>query len=105
MISLNDICVPILFGTDELESDWSSRFRREAEDLNDKRHCDLTCTCSPGLDNSIAQESSMDQKSSQKQTVSMKSAFGFGAIALVVCLLIALGAAFYAYKSKAKENG
>ena len=42
--------------------------------------CELACDCSPGLKNSIAQQSKIQQKAGQKQEVSMKQTFGFGAI-------------------------
>ena len=80
-----DVCFEIL-----------SRNRRYAEDdtydeEDDNRMCDLTCKCSPGLSNSIAQKSSTSQESSQEQTVELETALGYGSIALAVCLLIVLG--------------
>ena len=80
-----DVCFEIL-----------SRNRRYDEDdsynqEDDNRMCDLTCKCSPGLSNSIAQKSSTSQESSQEQTVDIGTAFGYGSIALAVCLLIVLG--------------
>ena len=78
-----DVCFQIL-----------SRNRRYDEDdsqEDDNRMCDLTCKCSPGLSNSIAQKSSTSQESSQEQTVELETALGYGSIALAVCLLIVLG--------------
>ena len=80
-----DVCFEIL-----------SRNRRYDEDKSsnqdeDNRMCDLTCKCSPGLKNSIAQKSSTSQESSQEQTVDLGTAMGYGSIALAVCLLIVLG--------------
>ena len=89
-----DVCFEIL-----------SRNRRSDEDDQtnqdeDNRMCDLTCKCSPGLSNSIAQKSSTSQESSQEQTVDMKTAFGYGGIALVVCLLVVLGPFSISLKSE-----
>ena len=69
-----------------------SRNRRDnPNEEDDNRMCDLTCKCSPGLSNSIAQKSSTSQESSQEQTVELETALGFGSIALAVCLIIVLG--------------
>lgn len=97
-----DVCFQIL-----------SRNRRYDEDdsqEDDNRMCDLTCKCSPGLSNSIAQKSSTSQESSQEQTVELETALGYGSIALAVCLLIVLGlfspldGAIEFSKSKQYEN-
>ena len=80
-----DVCFEILSRNRRYDEDKSS-YQDE-----DNRMCDLTCKCSPGLKNSIAQKSSTSQESSQEQTVDLETALGFGSIALAVCLLIVLG--------------
>ena len=80
-----DICFQVV--SRNRRSDVGDSYNQE----DDNRMCDLTCKCSPGLSNSIAQKSSTSQESSQEQTVELKTALGYGSIALAACLLIVLG--------------